>query len=61
MKCKCGDKASKWIEEDGVNIPKCKECFEEMTTVVLPQPDRPKWYAPVNCLKDLEGDDEQEE
>jgi hypothetical protein len=63
MKCECGDQASKWIEDNGVNIPKCKECFEEMTTGVVPQPYRPKWYGPVNSLRELErgDDDEQDE
>jgi hypothetical protein len=62
MKCKCGDQASKWIEDDGVNIPKCKESFEEMTAGVVPAPDHPKWWGSINSLKDLEGeDDEQDE
>jgi hypothetical protein len=34
-----------------------------MTTGVVPQPYRPKWYGPVNSLRELErgDDDEQEE
>jgi hypothetical protein len=61
VKCSCGDKAEKWVDDLGVNVPKCVECFVEITTGIIQPPARKKWSAPVNSLKDLEGEDDEQE
>lgn len=38
MKCKCGDEASTWYtDKDGTNLPKCPQCWSELTYDKVPK------------------------
>ena len=46
MKCKCGDRPEVWHEEDGVNVPKCMECYLEITKGEIPPLDWWRNFGP---------------
>jgi hypothetical protein len=46
MKCQCGDKATKWVEVKGVNLPKCEGCHAELTKGFVPQPTWSQDFTP---------------
>ena len=37
MKCSCGDEAPLWFNENGINIPKCSDCYIELTYGKVPK------------------------